>query len=364
MVTRAISTSVPISVGDTRNLIALNRQEKEKLVLDLYFNQGKNYRQIAKEARISPREIKRILDKDADDVQEETPMSVWAKAYKLFEEGKSPLEVAVALNIRADNVREFYKEFWDLKQVHDFNKMYFETGGHLAPILKLNKMMNGAGYRVEAVVKLLRVANYDLPTLENEYERLKDQVNSLEAEKQTSVRIIDGYKTQIAGLGRRFDDYCLSCEEEGTRLNELQRKWVKLEALVRKFENNDSEYIKIRKVVEERAYAFLSSKRKLLELAALSVIESIRENPEKYRFLIRDNTSSADCTTPDFNPFYMYDPEWPQQQTQSKAYFTEDYVAMLAEDTNKLMVKLAKRLEDEILSDYTVGRTKDEDSFP
>jgi hypothetical protein len=43
---------------------------------------------------------------------------------------------------------------------------------------------------------------------------------------------------------------------------------------------------------------------------------------------------------------------WPQQHIQSKAYFTEDYVAMLSEDADKLFEKLVKKLEDEIRSDY------------
>ena len=40
-----------------RNMIGLTRQEKEKLVLELYYNQGKTYAEIAKEARISLRDI-------------------------------------------------------------------------------------------------------------------------------------------------------------------------------------------------------------------------------------------------------------------------------------------------------------------
>ena len=38
-------------------MIGLTRQEKEKLVLELYYNQGKTYAEIAKEARISLRDI-------------------------------------------------------------------------------------------------------------------------------------------------------------------------------------------------------------------------------------------------------------------------------------------------------------------
>jgi DNA-directed RNA polymerase specialized sigma subunit len=41
----------------------LSNVEREKLVLDLYYNQRKNVRQIAQEARISFRDIAAILKK-------------------------------------------------------------------------------------------------------------------------------------------------------------------------------------------------------------------------------------------------------------------------------------------------------------
>jgi DNA-directed RNA polymerase specialized sigma subunit len=41
----------------------LTRQERERLVLELYYNQGKTYREISKVARISPRDIGVILNK-------------------------------------------------------------------------------------------------------------------------------------------------------------------------------------------------------------------------------------------------------------------------------------------------------------
>ena len=41
----------------------LNNVEKEKLVIHLYYNQRKNVRQIAQEARISFRDIAAILKK-------------------------------------------------------------------------------------------------------------------------------------------------------------------------------------------------------------------------------------------------------------------------------------------------------------
>jgi hypothetical protein len=64
MITRGNSFKLlyPIFLEDTKYMTILTRQERERLVLDLY-NQGKTYREISKEARISPRDIGVILNK-------------------------------------------------------------------------------------------------------------------------------------------------------------------------------------------------------------------------------------------------------------------------------------------------------------
>ena len=73
--------------------MVLTREEKERLVLDLY-NQGKSTSEIAEEARMSFRDIgvilnKAIEEKEASKEQAEK-MSQSTQAYKLFSEGKSP----------------------------------------------------------------------------------------------------------------------------------------------------------------------------------------------------------------------------------------------------------------------------------
>jgi len=54
-----------IFLEDTKYMTILTRQERERLVLDLY-NQGKTYREIAKEARVSFRDIGAILNKEVE----------------------------------------------------------------------------------------------------------------------------------------------------------------------------------------------------------------------------------------------------------------------------------------------------------
>jgi DNA-binding transcriptional regulator LsrR (DeoR family) len=42
----------------------ISREEKERLVIDLYYNQGKTMREIAKEPRVSPKYISAALKKE------------------------------------------------------------------------------------------------------------------------------------------------------------------------------------------------------------------------------------------------------------------------------------------------------------
>jgi transposase len=134
----------------------LTRQERERLVVDLYYNQGKTYREISKVARISPRDIGVILNKvieekktkgleeEQDNInsknhnqENEQRLSLSAQAYKLFSDRKTPLEVAIALNLRESEATKYYKEYWKLKQQHNLNVVYEETKGDIDPFLRL-----------------------------------------------------------------------------------------------------------------------------------------------------------------------------------------------------------------------------------
>jgi transposase len=117
MITIALSFHRTIFLEDTRYMTILTKQERERLVLDLY-NQGKTYREISKEARISPRDIGVILNKAVEEKEEreerkrqqdnndamknqkqQQHQSLSTQAYKPFSDRKTPLEVAIELKL-------------------------------------------------------------------------------------------------------------------------------------------------------------------------------------------------------------------------------------------------------------------------
>ena len=79
-------------------------EERKKRVIDLYFNQHNSYAEIAQIERISPRNIHAIIKEEQarrqkyKDQQRQEELST--KAYQLFSEGKTSVQVAIILNLR------------------------------------------------------------------------------------------------------------------------------------------------------------------------------------------------------------------------------------------------------------------------
>jgi predicted transcriptional regulator len=154
----------------------LTRQEKERLVLDLY-NQGKTYREIAKEARMCPRDIGVIVNKAVKEQELKTDhkndkenqdtnnsaekklkdqgLSLSTRAYKLFSKGKALVEAAIALNLGEVEVTRYYKEYLKLKQLHGLYSAYEELEGEIEPFLKLYELSKAADMDTKQVVNLL-----------------------------------------------------------------------------------------------------------------------------------------------------------------------------------------------------------------
>jgi hypothetical protein len=101
-----------------------------------------------------------------------TPISI-TKAYKLFTEGKTPIDIAIELNLKESDASKVCKEYWNLKQLQNLNMVYEEINDDIAYFLKLYKLAKAKGMRVQQVVDSLTIANNNLPDIEWKYKRLK-----------------------------------------------------------------------------------------------------------------------------------------------------------------------------------------------
>jgi hypothetical protein len=134
----------------------LNRKEFESYIVELFYNQNKTYKDIQFITRKSYRDIKAILDKvrPKDSITEVE--SVSSKAYQMFEEGKSPTQVAISLNLREKEVSELQREFWNMNEMFRLNQFYNELSGSIWSIAEFYRRMKAEGLTVEQIIAILR----------------------------------------------------------------------------------------------------------------------------------------------------------------------------------------------------------------
>ena len=91
-------------------------------------------------------------DDNAEQNQQEQQqhLSLSAQAYKLFSDRKTPLEVAIALNLRESEATKFYKEYWKLKQLHNLNMVYEEIRGDIDTFSKVIQISQEKRYGCQA----------------------------------------------------------------------------------------------------------------------------------------------------------------------------------------------------------------------
>src|SRR5215216_2371059 len=257
----------------------MTRKERERLVLDLY-NQGKTIREIAKEVRMSFSDIGVVLNKAVEEKVEgskqeqdninsknhnqenEQHLSISAQAYKLFSDRKTPLEVAIELNLGESEATKFYTEYWRLKQLHNLNIVYEETKGDIKPFLKLYKLAKAKGMSVKQVVNLLAIANNDLSSIEERFKRLRNDTSILGFRKHTLERNLYQLNNQIATTANLLNSFHMSCKRERIEIENLYNERAKLESVVTEFKNNNEEYLdKIKQTAEEKVKDVLNERK-------------------------------------------------------------------------------------------------------
>ena len=133
----------------------MNLKEKNNLVIQLH-KDGKTQREIAQVAHMSVRDISRIIRK-SEGVQEER--SIETQALDLFQYGKKPIEVAVALNLNALKTSKLYKDYLKLEGFHRLVSLYEEINDNLSLFLKLYYVIIQNNVKPNEIVNLVKNSN-------------------------------------------------------------------------------------------------------------------------------------------------------------------------------------------------------------
>jgi hypothetical protein len=165
---------------------SLNQHQKKALVIQLY-DQGKTRRQIAEVMHMGFKDIADVIKKHTgeDSVSVDKPeKSKHARAFELFLKGKQSVEVAIELDMSADEVEELHVQYWRLSKLDDLETLYHEAKYSLSLLLQLFIILKANRVTKDKdMYNLIEQANYGLPYLNARVQNLLDQVKALESEK-------------------------------------------------------------------------------------------------------------------------------------------------------------------------------------
>ena len=193
----------------------MDKKQKEALVLAML----ESYRDIAQKAKVSPNTIKAISNRGGlDEVT-----SISSRAFEFYVQQKTPVEVAIALNLETEKAINYYHQYLMLLGITEFTKAYLQVKDIIWSFVNLVKLVQNSGISDREVVELLRIANGYLPGVRLEYDRFKAENSLLQAE-------LNSWKAELNNIARTYQQFVDRNIALKRREDELQQNVNKLEA--------------------------------------------------------------------------------------------------------------------------------------
>jgi hypothetical protein len=204
---------------------------------------------------------------------------------------------------------------------------------------------------VKQVVNFLTIANNDLPALEKRIKRLRNEIRMLQFQKRIDERSLDQLNNKIAATTKLLNSYRISCIRERREIENLCNEKIRLETIVTEFKNSNEEYLdKIRQAAYEEVRSVLTDGKLLLKFSILSVIESLRMNPDLCNFVLYYNSNNNTTISYGSNyPSLMSSGRQDQQQS-----FNDSCTALILEESEKLYNGLTTELTNRAIAAATI----------
>ena len=223
----------------TNNNNTNDYNERESQVIELY-DQGKNTREIAKELRMSLRDISFILKKgqvnhgitatimdDRNNSNNQSHNEKATQAYELLSEGKKPVDVAIQLSLSEKEATRFYTEYWKLKRLYGLYHIYQESKGDLSYILKLCRAAKRQGVtadNIEWFVKMVNIGTYNIPDLQKQYAKLQDELQVIDHQKVVSKSELHNMNNQVSILHNTIYQLSATCNDKRNEIAYLKNQ--------------------------------------------------------------------------------------------------------------------------------------------
>jgi len=175
---------------------------------------------------------------------------ITSKAYQLFSEGKTSVQVAIILNLREPEVTKLYKEYWKLRGLDILNLIHKETNGNTWTLWKLyQQLVMKKGMSIEQVVNAVDTDINKLPHMETLYVQTKDQAEKMQHTVQRLANDIDARKHKISALDKTAFSLEQDCMRKQQEIRELSDKKDRIEKSIANILNGEG-YSKLNQIVK------------------------------------------------------------------------------------------------------------------
>ena len=246
--------------------------------------EGKTYRDIAHELRMSPREISKILKKANGEIEEKERrkivLSNTAKALQLYKKGKNPTEVIIKLDLSPQEAQSLYVNYLSLNNLHHFVERFKEfDNDSLQDLIDYYDFMKENGITKEEIVEAIKMSN-DYPKIKEEYHDISNDLKELKRQNEFYISDNKSLECRNCELNNQHNSLVLKIESAYRKLqlieNELNKKREILYSI-----KNSKEYATLKNQIEEQINDFLNQRKEFFKLAVTTILDIIKEDPDK-----------------------------------------------------------------------------------
>jgi hypothetical protein len=337
----------------------VNEEEKRRII-DLHFNQGKTIREVCKIMGKSSHDITPVTKEHRirlaqnyvlanREQNEDADSSVYdrvipnVKAYKLFDGGKSPLEVAAELNLPGPQVQQFYVEYWNLRRMYRLVTIYQENKNSIGYFLELFRLGKKKGLTPEQIIIFIKMAD-NIHTLKEKFQQLQSEVVDIAMRKSVGKERLNALHNEIESAQEKRNLVNKAFKVKYEELKEASSQAQRLQNYVEQFKNGQ-DYQELESIVRSEVGKILLDNKKLLQNALVSVVVALRNDPDKYLLIDRmELTPFTTTTIINYNSFLaLRRPPSPQGSEQ----FATGRVLEMAE---RVLKNLQKGIVDSTIS--------------
>jgi hypothetical protein len=165
--------------------LILSRKQKEALVIKLA-TEGKTTRDIARQAHVSLKDIGSIIrrytgDENADEfgMQSLKKHSLETMAFKLFQEGRSNVDVAIALDMPAEDVISLRLDLLRMQNLDGIVLLHKELGDDVRFFVELYQRLKDEGLTNRKDISEMATAQVQIRNLGTTIHELYDEIGRL-----------------------------------------------------------------------------------------------------------------------------------------------------------------------------------------